>query len=214
MFFFLLGYLILYVAFAPIVRPLAGVANLLFLENPPTFDQEKVSLYSGPASEPPAASSVEEQPDNRLKLSEITFPSFGDHFGEVVIESASVQADLYYGDNSAQLNAGVGMYTASYIPGYGGTTLIAGHNHTFFHTLGQVSEGDSITVSTHYGTYVYRVTGTQVAQASDKTAYDLARKGDKLILYTCYPFDELGLTPTRFFVYADYVSGPQLDTEH
>jgi sortase A len=30
-------------------------------------------------------------------------------------------------------------------------------------------------------------------------------------MYTCYPFDELGLTDQRFFVYAKYVSGPQID---
>lgn len=32
-----------------------------------------------------------------------------------------------------------------------------------------------------------------------------------MILYTCYPFDALGFTPNRYFVYAKYVSGPVLD---
>ena len=34
---------------------------------------------------------------------------------------------------------------------------------------------------------------------------------ENLILYTCYPFDALGFTPNRYFVYAKYVSGPVLD---
>ena len=38
----------------------------------------------------------------------------------------------------------------------------------------------------------------------------LSRTDENLILYTCYPFDSLGYTPFRFFVYADYVSGPAL----
>ena len=30
-------------------------------------------------------------------------------------------------------------------------------------------------------------------------------------MYTCYPFDELGLTDYRFFVYAELVSGTPID---
>ena len=40
---------------------------------------------------------------------------------------------------------------------------------------------------------------------------DFTRTDENLILYTCYPFDALGFTPNRFFVYAKYVSGPVLD---
>jgi sortase A len=32
-------------------------------------------------------------------------------------------------------------------------------------------------------------------------------------MYTCYPFDELGLTNDRFYVYAEYVSGPQVKSD-
>ncbi|MDF2568387.1 MAG: hypothetical protein K0R90_1843, partial [Oscillospiraceae bacterium] len=41
-------------------------------------------------------------------------------------------------------------------------------------------------------------------------AYDLSQKKEQLILYTCYPFNTLGLTSKRFFVYADKISGPQI----
>ena len=36
----------------------------------------------------------------------------------------------------------------------------------------------------------------------------LIEQKPRLILYTCYPFDMLGLTPKRFFVYAEQISGP------
>lgn len=32
-------------------------------------------------------------------------------------------------------------------------------------------------------------------------------------MYTCYPFDELGLTTQRYFVYAKLVSGTPIDKE-
>ena len=67
-----------------------------------------------------------------------------------------------------------------------------------------------IRVTTYYGVYVYEVTGTAVHEATDDTSYDFSRTDENLILYTCYPFDSLGYTPFRFFVYADYVSGPAL----
>ena len=47
----------------------------------------------------------------------------------------------------------------------------------------------------------------------DVTAYDLAADQESLILYTCYPFDEIGLTSQRFFVYADYTSGVVIDKD-
>ena len=54
-------------------------------------------------------------------------------------------------------------------------------------------------------------TGTEILDYQDETAYDFTRTDENLILYTCYPFDALGFTPNRFFVYAKYVSGPVLD---
>ena len=50
-----------------------------------------------------------------------------------------------------------------------------------------------------------------VRETLEETAYDFTRTDENLILYTCYPFDALGFTPNRYFVYAKYVSGPVLD---
>ena len=64
---------------------------------------------------------------------------------------------------------------------------------------------------TEYGEYHYTVTGTRVATDTDTTAYDLDATEENLIMYTCYPFDALGYTPLRYFVYAKYVSGPVIE---
>ena len=53
----------------------------------------------------------------------------------------------------------------------------------------------------------------QVKDYQDATAYDFTRTDENLIMYTCYPFDALGFTPDRYFVYAKYVSGPVLVDE-
>ena len=71
--------------------------------------------------------------------------------------------------------------------------------------------GSLIHIDTHYGSYVYRVTEMKLADYQDTTTYDFTRTDENLILYTCYPFDAFGFTPERYFVYAEYVSGPMID---
>ena len=58
---------------------------------------------------------------------------------------------------------------------------------------------------------VPKVTETKILDYRDSSAYDFSREDENLILYTCYPFDAMGFTPDRFFVYARYISGPVLD---
>ena len=91
------------------------------------------------------------------------------------------------------------------------TILLAGHNNTFFNDLQHAEAGATVTITTHYGVYTYEVTEMKVMDYQDETSYDFSRTDENLILYTCYPFDALGFTPNRYFVYAKYVSGPVLD---
>jgi sortase (surface protein transpeptidase) len=79
-----------------------------------------------------------------------------------------------------------------------------------FNGLKNVSKGDVVKISTSYGNYKYTVTGTKLTTDEDKSAYDLNSKKENLILYTCYPFDSIGLTNKRFFVYAEKTSGPTI----
>ena len=100
------------------------------------------------------------------------------------------------------------------IPGESKTILLAGHNNTFFNDLQSVEAGDVVTIETHYGTYTYTVEECKVLEYNDTSAYDFTRTDENLILYTCYPFDALGFTSQRYFVYASYTSGPMLDADN
>ena len=153
------------------------------------------------------------QPES-IPLSSITYPAAGDRYGEITISDTTVSAPLYYGDTNKILNQGVGTYadnSGAGIPGEGKTILLAGHNNTFFNDLQHVEEGAIVTIETHYGTYTYEVTEMKTANYSDTTTYDFSREDENLILYTCYPFNALGFTSERYFVYAKFVSGPTLD---
>ena len=77
----------------------------------------------------------------------------------------------------------------------------------------EAMDADVVTIETHYGTYTYTVERCEVRDYQDTTTYDFTRTDENLILYTCYPFDALGFTPNRYFVYASYTSGPELDAD-
>lgn len=151
-----------------------------------------------------------------LKGSEVHFPSFGDKLGRLEITGASgkyVDAELYFGDDAEQLRNGVGVYLGSSLPGYGSTVLVAGHNHTWLKPTKNAAVGDTVTITTYYGVYVYKITEIAVKQSNDNTHYDLLSDKENLVMYTCYPFGSIGITPTRYFLYGEYVSGPMINVE-
>ena len=104
----------------------------------------------------------------------------------------------------------VNLMLGGSVPGYGKTILVAGHNNTYFNGLKNIKKGDVVSVRTSWGNYKYKVKETKVLDAQDKKAIDLNADKETLVMYTCYPFDEIGLTSKRFFVYADKISGPEI----
>lgn len=145
-----------------------------------------------------------------VNAEDVEFPGINKQFGELKIKGTKVDTKLFYGDGTVPLRNGVGIYGGSFIPGYGKTILVAGHNNTYFNGLKKVKKGDIVKISTSYGNYEYKVTSTAIHDHKDTSAYDLEADYENLILYTCYPFDGLGLTNERFFVYAEKVKGPEI----
>ena len=193
--FVILSFAVIYLTLTPIVRPYLGLASLM-------FSQETVQ----PSDR--FANVIEQNSDGTVELAPEDYPVTGDRIGQIVIDGTSVDAPVYYGDSNTEQNKGAGIYTGGWIPGQERTILMAAHVGTFFQGLSEVEQGMTITLDTYYGTYEYRVTDMQVKEATDSTAYDFSRTEENLILYTCYPFDQLGYTPYRYFVYAEYLSGP------
>lgn len=208
---FLFGtYLLLYLALAPSFSTLVSAAGMFFSDNEKDYSTEYKNIFV-PVSENSTLPTVTKEDKNYLKNDAVDFPSYGNQFGELIIDECGINNKLFFGDGEVALRNGVGIYSGSFIPGYGGTILVAGHNNTYFNGLKYAEKGQSVKIRTSYGNYEYRITKTAVKKSTDKSAYDLSANYENLIMYTCYPFDELGLTNKRFFVYAEYVSGPQID---
>lgn len=204
--FFISIYLILYVVLAPTCSTIFKAAGLFFSDTEKNYSTEYNSIFVPIAEE--ETSETDEPKNQYIDISEIEYPKYGEHFGELIIEDCSINTKLFMGDGEIALRNGVGIYYGSFIPGYGGTILVAGHNNTAFNGLKNAEKGQIVTIRTSYGNYTYEITDTVVKKATDSTAYDLSADEENLIMYTCYPFDELGLTQNRFFVYGKFVSGP------
>lgn len=199
--FALCGFLFIYITAKPVLDPVLSVFKMIGSEYRDGTNKEFTDIFeaNGTPSE-----------DGSIKASSVTFPRAGTRYGQITIEGTSINAPLFFGDGSRELRSGAGQYTGSSFPGLGGTVLIGAHNNTYFSDLGSARPGAKITLKTNYGVYVYEVTDAAVRRADDTSAFDLRAKQENIVLYTCYPFNMLGLTPQRYFVWGRLVSGPSV----
>lgn len=191
------GAAVLYVGGHPLISYIQGRGNMLIYNGAPA-DLNEVS------SDLPLL--IQEQAVIRDK-SEGRITDLDARLGTIECERISLSAPLYDNDSEADLLKGAGHYPGSGLPGGGMPVLISGHDTTFFAPLEHIAVGDIIKVSTEDKDYYYNIVEAKVAGKTDSTAYDLKRKKEQLILYTCYPFGQiLGERDERFFVYGDPIT--------
>lgn len=155
---------------------------------------------------------IEEKEAEKLNAEEITWPSLGEQYGIIRSENAGLEENLCYGDDELTLKKNIGQYENSGFPGMGQPILLAGHNGTIFKQLKYVEIGDIVEIETSYGLYHYEVVNTEIVNVEKWDVSLLDRDEELLMMYTCYPFDQLNV-PDRYFVYARFLDGPQVEEE-
>lgn len=203
--FLLLGYLFLYFAFSPIIN--LGISAWDVIANDSKISQNE-EIYKDIYTE-----NLFSGYDSYIPSSEVVYPTGNTRYGKIIIthEGEVFDIPLFFGDSNAVLRRGAGHYMGSHFPGEGTTILVSAHNNTYFNCLKHLEVGDIIEVKTSYGHYKYEVTSLRVLEKNDPTAFDLEADYENLVLYTCYPFNALGLTNKRYFVNTKLVSGPFID---
>ena len=170
--------------------------NLIITKGAPSYSNEYNSDFTG----------LFEQA-GKFDPGNIQIPEFGAHYGNIRCGRIDLNVPLYYGDSDAILEKGVGQYIAGGLPGEGKPILVGGHDTVYFAPLEYIEVGDSVQIDTNYGNFQYEVTNTKIAEADDISAYPLTGDKEQLILYTCYPFqDLLGSRSQRYFVYCDRIT--------
>jgi sortase A len=128
----------------------------------------------------------------------------GQQMASLQIPSIGKQFDVFWGADEQSLKRGVGMYVSKWttVPNLErGHTVLSGHRETVFTELGDVKDGDILTVHFDGKNYDYEVEKTWVTDAEDRSV--IVEKNDAtLTLTTCYPFEFLGDAPDRYIIQA------------
>ncbi len=192
----ILVYLLVAVVLEPVISPISATISLIGNE------------YTGSESYEDLFTDGKKPDIGSVRASDITFPRFGDRYGKIVIDGTRVEADLFFGDSKDILKRGSGQYIGSVFPGTGGTTLVSAHCTRHFKYLRDAKVGGTVTVTTNYGVYKYKIKWVGIKEITDSNFYNLERTDDNIVMYTCYPFETVGFKRNRYVVYADKISGP------
>lgn len=126
------------------------------------------------------------------------FPSFGEQFAVLRSSGFELSIPVYWGSTSELLDRGACQATFSKLPGVVGNTVISAHEDTFFAELKDLKEGDTVTINTSYGEFVYTVKETIQFTKTEKS-YVSPTDDERLTLYTCKK-DVLGSSDERIGV--------------
>lgn len=130
-------------------------------------------------------------------------PIYGSNYATLKIPSIGVDLPIYYGESLSLLKYGIGHDRISYFPGEGGTIVYMGHNFkTFLAKLPQAKIGDLIEVHTQYGTFDYTIYETKIVHETDVNEVQIQQKEERLVIYTCYPINNIGHAYQRYLVFA------------
>ena len=101
---------------------------------------------------------------------------------------------------------GVGHSSGSYFPGEGGSIIYMGHNSKkMFRRFSELQIGNEIKVTTTYGEYTYKIYDMQLIKETEVDKLPIQKEKEILMVYTCYPFNNIGYATQRYVVYAELV---------
>lgn len=132
------------------------------------------------------------------------YPEYGTQYATIEIPKINVNLPVYFGDTLEILKKGVGHSSGSYFPGEGGSIVYMGHNSTkMFRRFSELQIGDEIKVTTSYGEYNYKIYDMQLIKETEVDKLPIQKEKEILMVYTCYPFNNIGYATQRYVVYAE-----------
>lgn len=132
------------------------------------------------------------------------YPEYGTQYATIEIDKIDVNLPVYFGDTLEILKKGVGHSSGSYFPGEGGSIIYMGHNSkNMFRRFSELQIGNEIKVTTSYGEYTYKIYDMQLIKETEIDKLPIQRDKEILMIYTCYPFNNVGYATQRYVVYAE-----------
>ena len=141
--------------------------------------------------------------DNKIK----NYPEYGTQYATIEIPKIDVNLPVYFGDTLEILKNGVGHSSGSYFPGEGGSIIYMGHNSKkVFRRFSELQKGNEIIVKANYGEYKYKIYDMQLIKETDVDKLPIQKDKEILMIYTFYPFNNIGYATQRYVVYAELES--------
>lgn len=132
------------------------------------------------------------------------YPEYGTQYATIEIPKIDVNLPVYFGDTLEILKKGVGHSSGSYFPGEGGSIVYMGHNSkNIFRRFSELQIGNEIIVKTDYGEYTYKIYDMKLIYETEVDKVPIQKEKEILMVYTCYPFNNIGYTTQRYVVYAE-----------
>ena len=125
----------------------------------------------------------------------------GSPIARLMIPRVGLDEVVVEGVGDDELRAGPGHLSGSALPGAIGRSVISAHRDRHFHSLGQVSVGDTILTDSDRGTVAWTVTRIRVVAA--ETPVLRSTTTPTLTLTTCWPIRYFGPAPERLIVDAE-----------
>lgn len=162
----------------------------------------KVSIATNEKAEPVQTTiSTDESTDKSIIKN---YPEYGTQYATIEIDKIDVNLPVYYGDTLEILKKGVGHSSGSYFPGEGGSIIYMGHNSKkMFRRFSELQKGNEIKVKTSYGEYTYKIYDMQLIKETETDKLPIQKDKEILMIYTCYPFNNVGYATQRYVVYAE-----------
>jgi len=81
-----------------------------------------------------------------------------------------------------------------------------GHNSKqVFRRFSELEVDDDIKIVTDYGEYNYKIYDMKLIDETDLEQLPIQKEEEILMIYTCYPFNNIGYTKQRYVVYAKLI---------
>ncbi|MDE6775309.1 MAG: class D sortase [Ruminococcus sp.] len=132
---------------------------------------------------------------------EVIRPAFGEQYAVISCDKLGVDIPVYWGTEQELLEHGACQSSSSAIAGTKGNSVISAHVDTFFSELESLDVGDTVTIITNYGKFIYTVRQKIEFSASNRK-YIVPSDDSRLTLYTCKR-DLLGASDMRTGVICD-----------
>ena len=79
-----------------------------------------------------------------------------------------------------------------------------GHNSKkVFRNFSKLEKGDLINIKANYAEFSYKVYDTKIVKETDLDALPIQQEKEILMIYTCYPFNNIGYATQKYVVYAE-----------